>query len=159
MMSKSLEALDKLCDLATPDDDCLNYVIGLTMSIKQDLDLLNELKQRWNEEEWCKGVPLSASGLNSMFNYNLDLFNKNLELDKKNLDLEEELDIFKSAFYTLWKCCNSSECLTDDNKEDKFYVELKVGFENLFVAITEQELESIKKACEILDICLKEVLE
>lgn len=133
---------------------------GYYEDVLEQLERLEQIDQVWNSEEWCQGVPYNADGLKSLFNYNLDLFNKNLELDKKNLDLEKELDIFKLAFYTLWKCCNSSECLTDDdNKEDKFYVEFKVGFENLFVAITEQELESIKKACEILDICLKEEVD
>lgn len=48
-MSKSLEALDKLCDLATQDGDCLNYVIGLTMTIKQDLERLELIETFYNK--------------------------------------------------------------------------------------------------------------
>lgn len=45
MTNKSLEALDELCDLATQDSTCLNYVIGLAMNIKQDLDRLNKFEK------------------------------------------------------------------------------------------------------------------
>ena len=48
-MSKSLEALDKLCDLVTPDSDCINYVLGLSAIIVQDLERL-EVVEKENQE-------------------------------------------------------------------------------------------------------------
>ena len=89
-MSKSLEALKKIWHYAIQEHNNLfiNDVFdNCYMPIKQDLELLGSLKQIWNNQEFCKGIPLSADGLNSLFNYNLDMFNKNLELDKKVLDL------------------------------------------------------------------------
>lgn len=72
-------------------------------------------------------------------------------------DLEKELDIFKLAFYTLWKCCNSSEVLTDIQKESGTYIEFKCGLESVFIPASEQEIESIKQACKILDMDVREV--
>ena len=92
-MSKSLEALKKIWHYAIQEHNNLfiNDVFdNCYMPIKQDLELLGSLQQIWNNQEFCKGIPLSADGLNSLFNYNLDMFNKNLELDKKVLDLEKE---------------------------------------------------------------------
>ena len=52
-MSKEMtpkEALDELCDLATPNGDCLNYVIGLSGIILKALDRL-ELLEKENKEQ------------------------------------------------------------------------------------------------------------
>lgn len=51
-MSKEMTpkgALDELCDLATPNGDCLNYVIGLSGIILKALDRL-ELLEKENQE-------------------------------------------------------------------------------------------------------------
>lgn len=72
-------------------------------------------------------------------------------------DLDKELDIFKLAFYALWKCCNSNDISSDIDSD--FYIEFKCGYESVCIPVTEQEIESIKKATELLDVDVKEVLE
>lgn len=63
---------------------------GYYVDVLEQLERLEQIKQVWNSEEWCQGIPCNADGLKSLFNYNLDLFNKNLTLDKRVLDLEKE---------------------------------------------------------------------
>lgn len=100
-MNKYQEALDRI---STNFGECevgsRYYDLELDkdiQTIEQDLELLEGLEQRWNKEEWCKGVPFSVDGLNSLFNYNLDLFNKNLELAEKLLNLEQKNEILMKA--------------------------------------------------------------
>ena len=94
-MSKSLEALEELKNhLIKPINarsDFTEWVIEIYNTIKQDLNCLEELKQVWNKEEWCKGIPLSVDSLKSLFNYNKELFEENLKLDKENLILKQSV--------------------------------------------------------------------
>lgn len=80
-----------------------------------------ELKQIWDKEEWCKGIPLSAESLKSLFNYNEELFNKNLALDKKKMELEkenQELKRYKEKAILYDKACNK------DKSANKIIVDL-----------------------------------
>lgn len=92
-----------------------------------------ELKQVWNKEEWCQGIPLSAESLKSLFNYNEELFKKNLELDKENLILKQSV---KDTFDT------SQEIIADLKKE--LEQEKWNGIEYW------EEFKKFKKAIEIL---------
>lgn len=80
----------------------------------QDLELLEALKQRWQQEEWCQGIELSAESLNSLFKYNKELFDRNLELDKK---LESE---FEDSADEICKIANERDKLLDENIDLKF---------------------------------------
>lgn len=79
--------------------------------ILKDLELLEALKQRWQQEEWCQGIELSAESLNSLFKYNKDLFDRNLELDKK---LESE---FEDSADAICKALAERDKLLDENIE------------------------------------------
>ena len=139
-MSKSLEALKKIWHYAIQEHNNLfiNDVFdNCYMPIKQDLELLGSLKQIWNNQEFCKGIPLSADGLNSLFNYNLDMFNKNLELDKKVLDLEKENQELKTT-------------LLEYKAQENLYWTIATNNANL-----REENEKLKKAVEILKDKLK----
>ena len=139
-MSKSLEALKKIWHYAIQEHNNLfiNDVFdNCYMPIKQDLELLGSLKQIWNNQEFCKGIPLSADGLNSLFNYNLDMFNKNLELDKKVLDLEKENQELKTT-------------LLEYKAQENLYWTTATNNANL-----REENEKLKKAVEILKDKLK----
>lgn len=65
--------------------------IRATNAFHKVLEEKDLLEQVWDKEEWCKGIPLSADSLKSLFNYNEELFNKNLELDKENLILKQSV--------------------------------------------------------------------
>lgn len=77
------------------------------------------------------------------------------ELKEEYEKLISELDTFKLAFYTLWKCCNSNDIPTDIGDTDT-YMEFRCGYESLYIPVSIQELESIEKACELLDIYVRE---
>ena len=75
--------------------------IDIVKDLKKENQEYQELKEVWEKEEWCKGIPLNASGLKSLFNYNEKLFEENLALDKKKLELEyenRELEVFVAAY-------------------------------------------------------------
>lgn len=89
------------------------------------------LEQVWNKEEWCKGIPLSAESLKSLFNYNKELFEENLALDKKKLELEKENQILKQSVKDTY---DTSQEIIADLKDEK------------------QKLKkALDKACKILD--------
>lgn len=92
-MNESLKALEIVKDILSNHQSMLETKdkrFEYINIIEKDLEGLEELKQIWDKEEWCKGIPLSADGLKSLFNYNEELFEENLGLDKKALELEKE---------------------------------------------------------------------
>ena len=139
------EALDELCDLATPNGDCLNYVIGLSGIILKALDRLEGINKVWHENEPMESVDINGNHLQEKY----DLLN----------DLYNHLDTFILAFNSLWRCCNSKDVLTDLDEENSTYLEFRCGFENVCVPVTEAEISAIKKACDFLNITVSEVLE
>lgn len=65
-------------------------------------------------------------------------------------------EVFKEAFYALWKCCNSAHVITDDAKPD-VYIEFRIGYESVCVGLSQSELDAIVKACDLLDLDFEEV--
>ena len=66
-----------------------------------------------------------------------------------------ELEIFKLAFYTLWKCCNTMNTHTDVPDTDT-YMEFRIGTESVYVPVTKEELQSVADACNLLDLLYEE---
>lgn len=111
-MSKSLEALDKLCDLATQDSTCLNYVIGLAMNIKQELEHLvqlekenQELKEELNDSErnneWLRehyGIYKKVIEIIKSKNVDIFFLVNNCEFVLDNYNYEIEDDIMKYCY-------------------------------------------------------------
>lgn len=156
---KSLEVLKKISNhkCYEKESSCYDKVKDLYQNelenIEQDLERLEEINKVWHDNEPMESVGINGKHLQDLYDYNEELFNKNLELDKKNLDLEKELDIFKLAFYTLWKSTNSSD-VSEDKIED-CYIEFRVGYESVCVPVSEKELDNLSKACELLDIYVR----
>lgn len=111
---------------------------------KEDIKALNVLKDTILENEKLEKE-------NKLFDETIDAD------DRIICQLTSELDTFKLAFYTLWKCCNSNDIATDVEETDN-YLEFKCGYVRLCIPVTEQGIESIKKATELLDINVNEVL-
>lgn len=94
-MSKEITpkgALDELCDLATPNGDCLNYVIGLSGIILKALDRL-ELLEKENQELRNKlniNFEDCADELCEALTQRDKLYDENLELQKENQELKEK---------------------------------------------------------------------
>lgn len=106
----SKEALDELCDLATPNGDCINYVIGISGIILKALDRLEllekifsdshicEIKARFNEIECsadkCDNCPLGIGDGICLKN----TFEKKWELQKENKELWENIEKYNHKF-------------------------------------------------------------
>lgn len=84
----SLEALNKLCDMATPDGDCLNYVIGLATTIKQDLERLEHLEKENKEKDEI------IADLEQMYKTASNNYSK---LNDKRKKLEKVIDLLDTA--------------------------------------------------------------
>ena len=85
-MSKEMTpkgALDELCDLATPNGDCLNYVIGLSGIILKALERLEQLEK---ENQWLKELIKEYKRLKELANQVIEKF----QIGKKNLTEENE---------------------------------------------------------------------
>lgn len=183
-MSKSIEALenivvtfDEMGFVPTTSNPNSNFSFsywfgGEYNTIKQDLERLEVLelnldseKYRLVNENQClknrvEDLEISYKELkreNQELKEQNKLFDETIEADDRIIcQLTSELDTFKLAFYTLWKCCNKSDIPSDI--ESDIYLEFKCGYESLCIPVTEQEIDSIKKACELLDMEVKEVL-
>ena len=103
--------------------------------VLQDLEELDSLHQAYNE----------LSEQNEILNQSIN-----------DSEMSEERDLFKLAFYSLWKCCNSRYSLSDVENSD-YYIEFKVGYESVCVGLSLEEIESIEKACKLLDMQYCEV--
>ncbi|MBO5712482.1 MAG: hypothetical protein J6R47_06550 [Acholeplasmatales bacterium] len=88
---------------------------------------------------------------------NLIISKRAEELDDCNTEivqLKKELNIFKMAFYTMWKSCNSNDTAVENSET---YIEFRCGYETMFTPITEEEIDYLEKACALLDIKINEV--
>lgn len=151
------DALDNLCDLATPNGDCLNYVIGLSGIILKALDRLEQLE-------------IADRNNQNLVKTNVDLVNKNLELQKENQELKEEIQDLKDnetivADYgiVLWNENEKSKKVIDilKNKANirlhilkntdgsKIYeIEFILGYYSTIHEITQQEYDLLKEVLE-----------
>ena len=120
-MSKGTEALNKLCDLATSNSDCLNYVIALSGTIKKELDRLEEFEKENQElkakadkyDELCKHNVMD----NQDFGNDLivAILNQSKRVNDRNKELSEENTKLKKAMEILFGE-NGAVLLGSDNK-------------------------------------------
>lgn len=102
-MSEYQETLNKLCDLATSNGDCLNYVIALSWNIKQGLDKLEKLEKE--NQELADTLELYNEKFAGHERVKVDLIKENqeLKLDNKILKGMYE-DVRTTANFYMSKC-------------------------------------------------------
>lgn len=119
--------------LIKKDKESANYILT-------DMKLYEEILKDLEENELLK------QSVKDTFDSSQDIIS----------EISEERDLFKLAFYSLWKCCNSRNSVTDFENTN-YYIEFKVGYESVCVGLSLEEIQSIEKACELLDIKYCEV--
>ena len=128
-MSKEMtpkDALDELCDLATPNGDCLNYVIGLSGIILKALDRLELLEKE-----------------------NKGLKNKNASLKIKVRAWEIQGEKFKRVIEILKDKANIRLHILTNTDGSKIYeIEFILGYYSIIYEITQQEYDLLKEVLE-----------
>lgn len=119
--------------LIETDKESANYILT-------DMKLYEEILKDLEENEILK------QSVKDTFDSSQDIIS----------EISEERDLFKLAFYSLWKCCNSRNTIIDFENTD-YYIEFKVGYDSVYVGVSLEEIESIEKACKLLDIKYCEV--
>jgi hypothetical protein len=145
-MSKEMtprEALSELCDLATPNGDCLNYVIGLSGIILKALDRL-ELLEKENQ---------------ALKKDNIIKYEYLIEAQKKQIaKLEKENEKHKKVLNFLKELFNLKSCSIFEKVNNGYTLDFVLSWHNSCYeeCVDNSKITYISE--EIHDL-LKEVLE
>ena len=153
-------ALDELCDLATPNGDCLNYVIGLSGIILQALDRL-EILDKLVTDDCIAGNQVGLDIINNLIERANKYKEKAKQLEKENQELRNKLNInFEDCADELCEALTQRDKLYDENLElQKENQELKEEIQDLkdnetivadYGIVLWNENEKSKKVIDIL---------
>lgn len=151
-------ALDELCDLATPNGDCLNYVIGLSGIILKALDRLEllekenqELKEKISKFEkpilyMCRdrrSRELERLRLLELVNtYNVPILLNDFETVKELEKLKKVIEILKE------KANIRLHILTNTDGSKIYEIEFIFTYYSTIHEITQQEYDLLKEVLE-----------